>query len=194
MRNGVQAKCPWLTNCSSFEVILCSFLIHSFPFVWFLVSDAAVKEAYKMETIADKVMKMRIQSGSAGGKKAPPKDKRPSRDSLNSSMNSATVVASFQSDLRRSSQTSSRGSSRPVNRPESVAQRILRERQEQNLRTRFMVDDPTIHQPPTTSQQSGKGQTLPLHLALRQSAAKHMRPKALLANGTLTSDDITQPS
>ena len=48
------------------------------------------------------------------------------------------------------------------------AQRILRERKEKNLKTRFMVDDAKKHK-----ETKAKSETMPLHLALRQSASKN---------------------
>ena len=145
-----------------------------------------------METIADKVMKMRIHSENSSGDKKSSTSKAKSLDSLNSSINS-TALDSYLNYRRRSSQTSSRGS-RTNSRPESVAQRILRERQEQNLRTRFLVNDEDDNQSQpagSVSASATKGRTLPLHLALRQSAAKHkqLAVAANQTNGTVPKSD-----
>merc|ERR1712038_1684397 len=95
-------------------------------------------------------------------------------------MSNGTLIEGVkEKSLRRGSETSSSAStSRRSSRPESVAQRILRERQEQNLKTRFLVDQV----PPSktsgtsfTSTTGSKPQILPLHLALRQSASKNHR-------------------
>ena len=79
-----------------------------------------------------------------------------------------------------SSVTSKSGSKNK--RPESVAQKILRERQNLNLKTRYLTESQAQkhleHQRNrrrSSSESSGKtgAQTLPLHLALKQTASKH---------------------
>ena len=66
-------------------------------------------------------------------------------------------------------------------RPESVAQRILRERQNRNLKTRYMTESQAIkmeHQRSrrrSSSESTGKSdiKTVPLHIALKQTASQH---------------------
>ena len=67
-------------------------------------------------------------------------------------------------------------------RPESVAQKILRERQNLNLKTRYLTESQAQkhleHQRNrrrSSTESVGKtgAQTLPLHIALKQTASKH---------------------
>ena len=72
-----------------------------------------------------------------------------------------------------------------IKRPESVAQRILRERQEKNLKTRFLTQGSItqhIEQNRRRRRRSSVEQnnaahniptTMPLHIALKQTALKH---------------------
>ena len=66
--------------------------------------------------------------------------------------------------------TTSAGSSTKAKRPESVAQRVMRERQEKRISARNVVTPP----------KNKKKVKEPLHLALRKSASKH-GPRAVMA-------------
>ena len=68
-------------------------------------------------------------------------------------------------------------------RPESVAQRVLRERQERNLKTRFLTET-QVQQHMSVVQNRNRrrtsaennvkpGSAMPLHIALKQTASKH---------------------
>ena len=87
--------------------------------------------------------------------------------------------------LSRQSSLDSSASSKPASkskRPESVAQKILRERQNLNLKTRYLTESQAQkhleHQRNrrrSSTESVGKtgAQTLPLHIALKQTASKH---------------------
>ena len=74
--------------------------------------------------------------------------------------------------LTSNTSTTSAGSSSGPKRPESVAQRVLRERQEKKIHARTVVT-------PNTKKMKAKSKE-PLHLALRKSASKH-GPRSVMA-------------
>ena len=68
-------------------------------------------------------------------------------------------------------------------RPLSVAQRVLRERQERNLKTRFLTETQVQQhmsrvqnrnrRRASAENNTNQGRAMPLHIALKQSASKH---------------------
>lgn len=108
----------------------------------------------KLATIVEKIMQKREQE---------PKFKK---RQLKRSESSNTTT----STLTNSSTNSAKSLTRPK-RPESVAQKVLRERREKRIR----VKTPETKLKPKTKQKE------PLHVALRKSASKHGRSKAILA-------------
>ena len=91
-------------------------------------------------------------------------------------------VAQFSRQSSIDSSVLSRSTGSANKRPESVAQKILRERQNLNLKTRYLTESQSKkfleHQRNrrrSSSESSGKSSfnTVPLHIALRQTASRH---------------------
>ena len=138
-----------------------------------------VKNPTKMETVADKVLKLRIQEGVTAHPNPYSRHQMNSTTSLNSR------------GKRRNSSASNSTTNTLKNRPESVAQRILRERQEQNLKTRFLVDSAKPASKLQSASSSSK--TMPLHLALRQSAKQRPGQRSLGQPISKVPNDDAQP-
>ena len=112
------------------------------------------KKANKFASVVEKVMHLREKEDKQRFYTA---SKIQRKKSLSSSTTSTTSAGS-------SSTTKAR-------RPESVAQRVMRERQEKRISARNVVTPP---------KKKNKVKE-PLHLALRKSASKHGRPRAVMA-------------